>query len=230
MAEILNESHTMIDLYTAPTPNGWKVSMALEELDIDYQPRVLNLSLGEQHRTDFLAINPNGRIPAIVDRGNNNLTIFESGAILIYLAEKAGRLLPTDTVGRFNVLQWLMFQMAGIGPMQGQAVVFVRYFPEVVEPAIQRYCNETRRLYEVLDGQLAKHEYLAGEYSIADIANYSWVRSHYWARVEVDALPHLQRWMEALAARPGIQRAVEVPPSPGRVDLVKKSGSAITTV
>ena len=162
----------MIDFYTSATPNGWKVSMALEELELEYDAHVLNLSAGEQRAPEFLAINPNGRIPAIVDRAAGDLAIFESGAILIYLAEKAGRLLPTDTHGRFNVLQWLMFQMSGIGPMQGQAVVFVRYFPEVVEPAIRRYCNETRRLYEVLDGHLADHEYLAGEYSIADIANY----------------------------------------------------------
>ncbi|MCH9672163.1 MAG: glutathione S-transferase N-terminal domain-containing protein [Gammaproteobacteria bacterium] len=219
----------MIDFYTSATPNGWKVSMALEELELEYDAHVLNLSAGEQRAPEFLDINPNGRIPAIVDRAADDLAIFESGAILIYLAEKAGRLLPTDTHGRFNVLQWLMFQMSGIGPMQGQAVVFVRYFPEVVEPAIQRYCNETRRLYEVLDGHLADHEYLAGEYSIADIANYSWVRSHYWARVSVDGLPHLRRWMNVLSERPAIQRAVEVPPSSRKADVVKNGGAAITT-
>ncbi len=218
----------MIDLYTAPTPNGWKASMALEELELPYTPRIIDLSKGEQHTSEFLALNPNGRIPAIVDR-DNGMRVFESGAILLYLAEKAGRLLPKDLEGRYRVIQWLMFQMSGIGPMQGQAVAFIRYFPEQVPQAIQRYCNETRRLYEVMDGHLESRDYLADDYSIADIANYSWIRSHKWARVSVDGLPNLQRWMEDLAARPGIQRGCQVPPSPGRADLVKKGGASITT-
>ena len=137
--------------------------------------------------------------------------------------------MPTDPAGRFEVMQWLMFQMSGIGPMQGQAVVFVRYFPETVQPAIDRYINESRRLYEVLNSHLATREYLAGDYSIADIANYSWIRSHKWARVSVDGLEHLQRWMDTLLAKPGIQRGCEVPPSPGKADLVKAGGAAITT-
>ncbi len=218
----------MIDLYTAPTPNGWKASMALEELELPYTPRIVDLSKGEQRTSEFLALNPNGRIPAIVDR-DNGMRIFESGAILLYLAEKAGRLLPKDLEGRYRVIQWLMFQMSGIGPMQGQAVAFIRYFPEQVPQAIQRYCNETRRLYEVMDGHLSARDYLADDYSIADIANYSWIRSHKWARVSVDGLPNLQRWMEDLAARPGIQRGCQVPPSPGRADLVKQGGASITT-
>ena len=218
----------MIDLYTAPTPNGWKASMALEELELPYTPCIVDLSKGEQHTSEFLALNPNGRIPAIVDR-DNGMRIFESGAILLYLAEKAGRLLPKDLEGRYRVIQWLMFQMSGIGPMQGQAVAFVRYFPEEVPQAIQRYCNETRRLYEVMDGHLSTRDYLADDYSIADIANYSWIRSHKWARVSVDGLPNLQRWMDDLAARPGIQRGCQVPPSPGKADLVKKGGASITT-
>ena len=219
----------MIDLYTAPTPNGWKVSVALEELELPYRTHVVDLVKGEQQSPDFLRMNPNGRIPVIVDRGADDLTVFESGAILLYLAEKAGKLLPTDVAGRSRVLQWLMFQMGGIGPMQGQAVVFVRYFPEQVPAAIDRYCNETRRLYGVLDRQLATSEYLAGDYSIADIANWAWVRSHRWARVPVDGLPHLERWMAAIAARPASQRGVEVPPSPGRADAVVTSGRSMTT-
>jgi glutathione S-transferase len=218
----------VIDLYTSPTPNGWKVSMGLEEMGFEYEAHIIDLSKGEQRTREFLQMNPNGRIPVIRDR-TTGVTIFESGAILIYLAEKCGRLLPRDTAGRFEVLQWLMFQMSAIGPMQGQAVAFVRYFPETVQPAIDRYINETRRLYQVLDGRLAGREYLAGQYSIADIANYSWIRSHKWARVPVDGLEHLQRWMASLAARPGIVRGCEVPPSPGRADLVKAGGATITT-
>lgn len=218
----------MIDLYTSPTPNGWKVSMALEEMSLAYEAHVIDLSNGDQNTSEFRARNPNGRIPVITDR-DNGITVFESGAILLYLAEKSGTLLPKDLSGRYDVIQWLMFQMSGIGPMQGQAVAFVRYFPEEVPQAIQRYTNETRRLYEVLDGQLSKREYLAGEYSIADIANYAWVRSWYWARVPIEGLEHLQRWMAALEARPGIQRGCKVPPSPGKADAVKKSGAAITT-
>lgn len=218
----------MIDLYTAPTPNGWKASMALEELEVPYAPHVIDLSRGEQHSPEFLALNPNGRIPAMIDQ-DGDIRIFESGAILLYLAEKTGRLMPRDTKGRYEVVQWLMFQMSGIGPMQGQAVAFVRYFPEEVPQAIQRYHNETRRLYEVLERRLEDRDYLAGDYSIADIANYSWVRSHKWARVGVDGLPNLQRWMDDLAARPGIQRGCQVPPSPGKADLVKAGGAAITT-
>lgn len=218
----------MIDLYTSPTPNGWKVSMGLEEMQVEYELHIIDLTQGEQRTPEFLKMNPNGRIPVIRDR-QTDLTIFESGAILIYLAEKSGQLMPTDTAGRFDVMQWLMFQMSAIGPMQGQAVTFIRYFPETVQPAIDRYVNETRRLYQVLDGRLADREYLAGDYSIADIANYSWVRSHKWARVPVDGLEHLQRWMTALAERPAIKRGCEVPPSPGKADVVKAAGAVIAT-
>ncbi len=155
----------MIDLYTAATPNGWKATIALEELELPYTVHAVDLAAGEQHRPEFLRLNPNGRIPVIVDRGAGDLTIFESGAILVYLAEKTGRLMPQDTEGRFCVLQWLMFQMGGIGPMQGQAVVFERYFDEDLPAARSRYRNETRRLYEVLNSRLAEREYLAGEYT-----------------------------------------------------------------
>ena len=218
----------MIDLYTAATPNGWKATIALEELELPYEVHAVDLTAGEQHRPAFLALNPNGRIPVIVDR-QYHLTVFESGAILVYLAEKAGRLMPTDLEGRFAVMQWLMFQMGGIGPMQGQAVVFERYFPEDVPAARERYKHETRRLYEVLNGRLATHEYLAGEYSIADIANWAWVKSHRWARVPVDGLAHLQRWIDAIAARPASQRGVEIPPPAGDADKQKAMGASMTT-
>ena len=178
----------MIDLYTAPTPNGYKASIALEEMELPYEVHAIDLMNGDQKTPEFLAICPNGRIPAIVDRELDNFPIFESGALMVYLAEKCGKFLPTDVKGRSRVLQWLMFQMGGIGPMMGQANVFYRYFPEKIQPAIDRYQNEGRRLFEVLDGHLADNEYLAGEYSIADIANWSWVKTHRWARIPVDGM------------------------------------------
>lgn len=203
----------MIDLYTAATPNGHKVSIALEELGLPYSLRVLDLSANEQKEPWFLAINPNGRIPAIVDHEEGDFAVFESGAILIYLAEKTGRLMPQDAKGRSRVLQWLMFQMGGIGPMMGQANVFYRYFPEKIQPAIDRYQGEVRRLFRVLDGHLAKNEYLAGDYSIADIANWAWVRTHNWSGVAIDDLPNLTRWRDQIRARPAVQRGIEMPPS-----------------
>ncbi|QHE88309.1 glutathione S-transferase family protein [Hydrogenophaga sp. BPS33] len=201
----------MIDLYTAATPNGHKVSIALEELALPYALRVLNLSQGEQRHPVYLKINPNGRIPAIVDHDAGGFAVFESGAILIYLAEKTGRLMPGDAQGRSRVLQWLMFQMGGIGPMMGQANVFFRYFPEKIPAAIERYQGECKRLFRVLDGHLAQHEYLAGDYSIADIANWAWVRTHRWSGVDIDDLPHLKRWRNAIRARPAVQRGIEQP-------------------
>ncbi len=201
----------MIDLYTAATPNGHKISIALEELGLPYTVHVIDMGKLEQKRPEFLRINPNGRIPAIVDREAGDFPVFESGAILIYLAEKTGRLLPTDTKGRSTVIQWLMFQMGGIGPMMGQANVFFRYFPEKIQPAIDRYQTEVRRLLGVLDTHLANRKYLAGDYSIADIANWSWVRTHNSSGVTLDGLPHLSRWVTQLAARPACQRGVAVP-------------------
>ncbi len=201
----------MIDLYTASTPNGWKASITLEELEIPYETHAVDLSAGDQKQEDFLAINPNGRIPAIVDRGAGGIPVFESGAIMIYLAEKAGRLLPTDSAGRARTLSWLMFQMGGVGPMMGQANVFYRYFPEKLQAAIDRYQNESRRLFEVLERGLSDSEWLAGEYSIADIANWSWVRTHKWSGVSVDGLPHLENWRERMRERPACQRGVDVP-------------------
>jgi len=201
----------VIDLYTAPTPNGWKASVTLEELGLPYETHFVDIGKGEQHEPAFLAINPNGRIPAIVDRGENDLAIFESGALMIHLAEKAGRLLPSSTAGRARVLSWLMFQMGGVGPMMGQANVFFRYFPEKIPPAIERYQNESRRLFEVLDGRLAKSEWLADDFSIADIANWCWARTHKWSGVSVEGLDHLQRWLNAMRERPACQRGIEVP-------------------
>lgn len=203
----------MIDLYTAATPNGHKVSIALEELALPYSLHVLDLTGHEQKAPWFLAINPNGRIPAIIDREADDFAVFESGAILIYLAEKTGRLMPQDAKARSRVLQWLMFQMGGVGPMMGQANVFFRYFPEKIQPAIDRYQGETRRLFRVLDTHLRDHTYLAGEYSIADIANWAWVRTHRWSGVELDEFPHLKRWRDEIRARPAVQRGIMSPPS-----------------
>jgi GSH-dependent disulfide-bond oxidoreductase len=201
----------MIDLYTSPTPNGHKVSIALEELELPYEVHTINLMAGDQKKTDYLKINPNGRIPTIVDREAGDFAVFESGAILIYLAEKTGKLMPTDVKGRSQVIQWVMFQMGGIGPMMGQANVFFRYFPEKIQSAIDRYQNECRRLFEVLNAQLADAKWLAGDYSIADIANWSWVRTYKWSGVSIEGLDHLQRWMGQLAERPACQRGLEVP-------------------
>jgi glutathione S-transferase len=201
----------MIDLYTAPTPNGHKVSCTLEAMDLEYTAHLINLSEGEQHTPEFLAISANGRIPAIVDRSNEDLSIFESGAIMIYLAEKTGMLMPSDGKGRSDVIQWLMFQMGGIGPMMGQANIFFRYFPEKIKPAIERYQNEGRRLFEVLDKRLAESEWLADEYSIADIANWCWTRTHKWSGISVEGLEHLARWNDAMYKKPGMLEGIKVP-------------------
>lgn len=208
----------MIDLYTWATPNGYKVSVTLEELGLPYTVRPIDIGKNEQKSPEFLKINPNGRIPAIVDTHEDDFAIFESGAIMLYLAQKTGRLMPIDRKGRSLVTQWLMFQMAGVGPMQGQANVFFRYFPEKIQPAIDRYQNETRRLYTVLDTQLGRHEYLAGEYSIADIANWAWVRGHAWAGVSIDGLPNVQRWLAAIEARPAARKGITVPHA-SKIDL-----------
>ncbi|AZC17199.1 MULTISPECIES: glutathione S-transferase family protein [Pseudomonas] len=211
----------MIDLYTAATPNGHKVSILLEELGLPYTVHALSFDKKEQKAPAFLKINPNGRIPAIVDRDNGDFPVFESGAILIYLAERTGRLLPADAKGRSQVMQWLMFQMGGIGPMQGQANVFFRYFPEKLQGAIDRYQHETRRLYEVLDTRLQQVDYLAGDYSIADIATFPWVRGHDWSGVPVQGLEALQRWMAAMEARPAVQRGLQVPQRSDDASVVK---------
>ncbi len=201
----------MIDLYTSATPNGWKASVALEELALPYEVHAIDLLTGAQRAPDYLKINPNGRIPAIVDREADDFAVFESGAILIYLAEKTGRLMPTDAKGRSQVMQWLMFQMGGIGPMMGQANVFYRYFPEKIQPVIDRYQGESARLFGVLDRHLADRAFLAGDYSIADIANWCWVRTHNWSGVRIEPFENLQRWMAEIAARPSAQAGIKVP-------------------
>jgi len=201
----------MIDLYTAATPNGYKASIALEELELPHTVRPIDLSKLEQKEDWFLALNPNGRIPVIVDGENDDHVVFESGAILLYLAEKTGRLIPADPAARSQVIQWLMFQMGGIGPMQGQANVFYRYAPEPIPYAIERYQKETRRLYEVLERRLAGRDYLVGDYSIADIASFTWVSTHEWSGVSLDGLGHVRRWLERIEARPAVQRGLTVP-------------------
>ena len=204
----------MIDLYTSPTPNGWKVSIMLEETGLPYEVHPIDLGALDQKQESYLKLNPNGRIPTIVDRQAGDFPVFESGAILLYLAEKTGKFLPADAKQRSLAIQWLMFQMGGVGPMQGQANVFFRYAPEKIQYAIDRYQNETRRLYEVLERRLGESEYLAGdEYSIADIANYSWVAIHEWAGVETSDLENVERWLAKINAREAVQRGRAVPTS-----------------
>jgi len=206
-------------LYTAPTPNGWKASICLEELEVAYDVVSLDLSKGEQKAESYLAINPNGRIPAIVDHNNDDFAVFETGALMIYLAEKHGRLMPSDAKGRSVVIQWLMFQMAGVGPMMGQANVFYRYAPEKIPWAIGRYQRESRRLLEVLDRRLGEAEYLAGDYSIADIATWSWTHTARWSGVDNNGLDNLQRWHDAIKVRPAVRRGKDVP---RKVELPKE--------
>lgn len=201
----------MIELLTAATPNGQKVSIALEEMALEYQARNIDLGQLEQKEPEFLALNPNGRIPVIIDHSNNDFAVFESGAILHYLAEKTNQLIPLNINARSEVMQWLMFQMGGLGPMMGQANVFYRYTDEKIDYAINRYQKESRRLLEVLDRRLEQHEYLVDGYSIADIANFTWARIHEWSGVDVSGLQHLQRWLNAIEARPAVQRGLAVP-------------------
>ena len=201
----------MIHLYTSLTPNGHKASIMLEETGLDYEFTYVRLQEGDQKKPDFLKMNPNGRIPVIVDKANDDFVVFESGAILVYLAEKSGQFLPTEIKKRSEVLQWVMFQMGGLGPMQGQAHVFVRYAPEEIPFAIKRYQDETRRLYEVYDQRLADHEYLCGDVSIADFATFPWVLVHPWAKVSLDGLPNLQRWLDTMNARAGVQAGLQIP-------------------
>ncbi|NRA20459.1 MAG: glutathione S-transferase N-terminal domain-containing protein [Oceanospirillaceae bacterium] len=202
----------MIDLYTANTPNGYKISIALEEMELDYNVISIKLDKGEQKLPDFLNINPNGRIPAIVDRDNADFRVFESGAILLYLAEKSGKFYSGDAKQRSVIMQWLMFQMGGLGPMMGQANVFNRYFEEKIPAVIARYQNESRRLLTVLDVQLSKNTYIAGdEYSIADIATWPWARRHEWGGTSISGLVHLQRWMELVGSRAACIKGINIP-------------------
>ena len=197
-----------IKLYTAATPNGWKVSIALEEMALPYEVRVIDFASSEQKADWYVKLNPNGRIPTLEDEG---FTLFESGAILIYLAETTGKFLPKGVQERSRVLQWLMFQMSGIGPMMGQANVFFRYFPEKIQPVIERYQREVTRLFGVLERQLATHEYVAGAYSIADMALWPWVSGHDYSGVSVEEFPSLRRWLALVGARPAVQAGRDVP-------------------
>ncbi len=204
----------MIELHTWSTPNGFKVSIALEELGLQYEVHPVRIGAGEQFKPEFLAISPNNKIPAIVDRegpSGRPLSVFESGAILIYLAEKTGRLLPKDAEGRVSALEWLMVQMASVGPMLGQVHHFRSYAPEKIPYAIERYTNEAQRIYGVLDRRLGQAEYLAGEYSIADIATYPWLRAPDKQGVEIGQYPNVARWRDAIAARPAVVRGLAVP-------------------
>ncbi len=220
----------MIDLYTAPTPNGHKISIALEEMALDYHPILVDLGAGEQKTPEFLARNPNGRIPVIVDRDNDDFVVFESGAILIYLAEKSGKFYPEDPKIRSRVLQWLMFQMSAIGPMMGQANVFFRYFPEKIPAVIDRYQHEVARLFQVLDTHLKSHAFLAGEdYSIADMATWAWVRTYAWSGVSIEEYEWLRGWLEEIGARPAVQRGVLVPVRPSADSLVEGGRKMIIT-
>jgi GSH-dependent disulfide-bond oxidoreductase len=209
-----------IKLYTAATPNGWKISIALEEMGLPYEVRVIDFASQEQKTDWYTKLNPNGRIPTLED---DDFVLFESGAILIYLAEKTGKFLPRDVHGRSRVLQWLMFQMSGIGPMMGQANVFLRYFPEKIQPAIDRYQREVTRLFGVLDRQLAGHEYVAGEYSIADMALWPWVSGYEWSGVSVAEFPSVQRWLALVGARPAVQAGRDVPIKRDRAAEIEQS-------
>jgi GST-like protein len=207
------KERAMIDLYSWPTPNGHKIHIMLEEIGLPYKVHGIDIGAGAQFEPAFLKISPNNRIPAIVDNdgpGGKPISVFESGAILIYLAEKTGKFMPKDPRARYAVLEWLMFQMGGIGPMFGQANHFRAYAPEKIPYAIDRYTNEAKRLYGVLDRRLADHDYVAGDYSIADIAIFPWMRYGDRRGVNVDEFPNVKRWFEAINARPAVQRGVEV--------------------
>ena len=204
----------MIELYTWGTPNGKKVSIMLEEIGLSYNLHPINIGQGDQFKPDYIAINPNSKIPAIIDTegpGGKPISIFESGAILIYLAEKTGKLLARDPVARIGAIEWLMFQMGGVGPMFGQAHHFLRQVKEPNPYGAERYTKETRRLYGVMNARLGKVDYLAGEYSIADIATYPWVWRHEWHQVELAEFPNVARWFAAIGARPAVQRGMKVP-------------------
>ncbi|HVA83282.1 MAG TPA: glutathione S-transferase N-terminal domain-containing protein [Candidatus Binataceae bacterium] len=204
----------MIDLYYWPTPNGHKVTIFLEETGLEYKIVPVNIRKGEQFAPEFLKISPNNRMPAIVDTdgpGGKPFSLFESGAILLYLAEKTGQLMPSEMRARYRVVEWLMFQMANVGPMLGQAGHFRNAAPEKIPYAIERYTNESRRLFNVLDQRLAENPYVAGDYSIADIATYPWVVAALKAQPEqLDTRPNLKRWIDAIAARPAVQKGMAV--------------------
>lgn len=204
----------MIELHTWTTPNGRKVSVMLEECGLPYTAHKVNIGQNEQFKPEFLAISPNNRIPAIVDPDGPDgkpIHLFESGAILVYLAGKTGKFLPTSTKGKYEALQWLMWQMGGVGPMFGQAHHFLRAAPEQVPYGIKRYTDEARRLYGVLDRRLAEAAYMAGEYSIADIATYPWIARHEWHKVDLAEFPNVKRWYDTIGRRPAVVRGMAVP-------------------
>ena len=202
----------MIDVFFWPTGNGKKVTIMLEEIGLEYRIIPVNIGKGDQHTPEFLAISPNNKMPVIIDRGvdGSPITIFESGAILMYLAEKSGSLLPSDTRGKYRVLQWVFWQVGGLGPMAGQAHYFLHYAPTQNEEGMTRFRKEVARLYGVLDRQLAKYEFLAGDYSIADIAAWPWVFRHDWQQQSLDDFSNVRRWFEAVGARPAVQRGAAV--------------------
>jgi GST-like protein len=204
----------MIDFYYWPTPNGWKVSIMLEECGLDYEVHPVNIGRGDQFKPEFLAISPNNRIPALVDHAGTGdgepYRLFESGTILLYLAEKTGQLMPADPHGRFDVLQWLFWQVGGLGPMAGQLGHFANYSKTRIDYAVERYSNEYNRLLGVLNHQLDGHDYICGDYSIADIASWPWVRSHERLAQPLDEFPHVQRWFDTVAARPAVERGISI--------------------
>lgn len=218
----------MLDYYTAATPNGYKISIALEEMGFEYQLKLINFNKKDQHKPEYLKISPNGKIPAIVDHDNDGFALAESGAILVYLAEKCGKFYGHDDKSRYQVLQWLMFQMSGVGPMMGQANVFYRYMEEKIPVAITRYRNEVFRLFGVMEKQLEKTEFIAGEYSIADMATYPWVFINEWSGTPIDDFPEIQRWMKTIDARPGVVRGMNNPPQPDRSKIIKSARKIIT--
>ena len=209
----------MFDLYTWSTPNGQKVSIMLEEIGMPYTVHPVDILNDEQFDEDFLKISPNNKIPAIVDR-DNGMTMMESGAILLYLAEKSGRFMSTQPAVRWNTMEWLMFQMGGLGPMLGQAHHFLKFQKGVSDYAEKRYSIEARRLYDVMDQRLENHEYLAGEYSIADIAAWPWISRFAWQQIEPDEFPNVKRWYLAIAARPAVRRGYQVPGGAAEIPLM----------
>lgn len=221
----------MIELYYWTTPNGHKITIFLEEAGVPYRVVPVDIGKGDQFKPQFLKIAPNNRIPAIIDTAPSDagaaLSVFESGAILQYLAEKTGQFLPADLRGRAEVMQWLFWQMAGLGPMAGQNHHFVQYAPEQIPYAVTRYVKETNRLYGVLDKRLADREFVAGAYSIADMAAYPWIVPHEQQRQTLTEFPHLKRWFDAIHARPAVQRAYEVAASINQTPVVTEQSRAL---
>jgi GSH-dependent disulfide-bond oxidoreductase len=225
------EAGPMIDLYYWTTPNGHKITVFLEEAAVDYRIIPVDIGKGEQFAPEFLRISPNNRMPAIVDHapadGGAPISVFESGAILLYLAEKIGRFIPADTRGRVDVLQWLFWQMGGLGPMAGQNHHFVQYAPEQIPYAIDRYVKETERLYGVLDRRLADRPFIAGDYSIADMASYPWIVPHRRQQQDMDDFPHLKRWFTTIRERPAVIRAYEKADAINTQPVVSEESRAI---